>query len=234
MGVQECKASIHSSSQAALVVKNPPANAREARDAGSTPGPGRSQRRKRQPTPVPLPGESHGQRSLEGCSPGVASRTWLSVHPHTRNRQKYTESIQRASSSSHFLPHLTSHLTPLSELAAFPPTESRCKSADTVKVARGSSGWRGKAGAGRSSGASASASVLPVNIQGWSPFGMTGWSPCRPRHSQESSPAPQFRNINSSVPSLLYGLTLTSLHGYWENHSFGCADLCQCSDGSAF
>ena len=34
---------------------------------------------------------------------------------------------------------------------------------------------------GRSIGASASASVLPVNIQDWFPLGWTGWSPCSPR-----------------------------------------------------
>ena len=37
----------------------------------------------------------------------------------------------------------------------------------------------------------------------------------------ESSPAPQFKSINSSVLSLLNGPTLTSIHDYWENHSFG-------------
>ena len=48
-----------------LVMKNPPANAGDTRDAGSIPelerAPGR---RKWQPTPVFLPGKSHGQRSL--------------------------------------------------------------------------------------------------------------------------------------------------------------------------
>ena len=41
-----------------------------------------------------------------------------------------------------------------------------------------------------------------------------------PRDSQESSPAPQFKSINSLVLSLLYGPTLTSVHDYWKNHSF--------------
>ena len=35
--------------------------------------------------------------------------------------------------------------------------------------------------------------------------------------SLESSSAPQFEGINSLVPSLLYGSTLTSLHDYWKN-----------------
>ena len=34
------------------------------------------------------------------------------------------------------------------------------------------------------------------------------------------SPASQFKSINSSVLSLLCGPTLTSVHDYWENHSF--------------
>ena len=45
-------------------------------------------------------------------------------------------------------------------------------------------------------------------------------SPWSPRDSQESSPTPQFKSINSSVLSLLYGPTLTSIHDYWKNHSF--------------
>ena len=34
--------------------------------------------------------------------------------------------------------------------------------------------------------------------------------------------------------SLLYGSALTSLHDYWENHSFDHTDLCQQSDVSVF
>ena len=37
---------------------------------------------------------------------------------------------------------------------------------------------------------------------------------CSPRDSQESSPTPQFESINSSVLSLLYDPTLTSIHNY--------------------
>ena len=52
---------------------------------------------------------------------------------------------------------------------------------------------------GQSIGVSASASVLPKNIQDWFPVGLTGLSPCSPRDSQESSPTPQFKSISSSV-----------------------------------
>ena len=50
----------------------------------------------------------------------------------------------------------------------------------------------------------------------------------------ESSPAPQFESINSSVLSILYSPALTSEHDYWKNHSFDFTDLCWQSDVSAF
>ena len=49
--------------------------------------------------------------------------------------------------------------------------------------------------------------------------GLAG-SPCSSRDSQESSPIPQFKSINSSRFSFLYGSTPISIHDYWENHSF--------------
>ena len=39
-------------------------------------------------------------------------------------------------------------------------------------------------------------------------------SPCSPRDSQESSPTPQFKSINSSALSLLHSPTLTSIHDH--------------------
>ena len=49
--------------------------------------------------------------------------------------------------------------------------------------------------------------------------GLVG-SPCNPRDSQETSPTPQFKSINSSMLSFLYVSTLTSIHDYGKNHSF--------------
>ena len=48
--------------------------------------------------------------------------------------------------------------------------------------------------------------------------GLVG-SPCSPRDSQESSPTPQFRSINSSALSFLHSPTFTSIHDHWKNHS---------------
>ena len=53
------------------------------------------------------------------------------------------------------------------------------------------------ASGGQSWSSSASASVLPMNIYDWFPLGWLVWSPCSPRDSQESSPTPQFKSINS-------------------------------------
>ena len=41
---------------------------------------------------------------------------------------------------------------------------------------------------------SVSASVPPMNIQDWSPLRLTGWSPCGPRDSHESSQAPVWKH----------------------------------------
>ena len=83
-------------------------------------------------------------------------------------------------------------------------------------------------------GVSASASVLPMNMQDWFPLGWTGWISFCPRDSQESSPTPQFKSINSSALSFLYSLTLTSRHDYWKNHSFEQSDLFKQSHVSTF
>ena len=45
--------------------------------------------------------------------------------------------------------------------------------------------------------------------------GLVG-SPCSPRDSQESSPTPQFKSINSSLLSFLHSPTLASIHDYWK------------------
>ena len=78
----------------------------------------------------------------------------------------------------------------------------------------------------QSIGVSASASVLPMNIQDWFPLhGLVG-SPGSPRDCRESSPTPQFKSITALVLSFLYSPTITSIHDYWKNHSFDQMDLC--------
>ena len=43
---------------------------------------------------------------------------------------------------------------------------------------------------------------------------------CSPKNSQESSPTPELKSINSLVLNFLYSPTLTSIHDHWKNHSF--------------
>ena len=72
---------------------------------------------------------------------------------------------------------------------------------------------------GQSTGVSALASFLPKKSQAdFHQNGLVG-SPCSPRDSQESSPTPQFKSINSSALSLLHGPTLTSIYDQRKNHS---------------
>ena len=63
---------------------------------------------------------------------------------------------------------------------------------------------------------SASASVLPMNSQDWSPSEWTGWISLPSSDSQESSPTPQFKRINSLALSLFHSPTLTLL--CWQSN----------------
>ena len=80
---------------------------------------------------------------------------------------------------------------------------------------------------------SASASVLPKNIQDWFPLELTGLISLLFK-GLKSPPAPQFESINSSVFSLLCGPTPTPVHDYWKNHSFDEMGLSWQSDIFAF
>ena len=72
---------------------------------------------------------------------------------------------------------------------------------------------------GQSTGLTALASVLQRNPRAdLLQNGLVG-SPCSPRDYQESSPTPQFKSINSLVPSLLHRPTLTYIHDHRKNHS---------------
>ena len=72
---------------------------------------------------------------------------------------------------------------------------------------------------GQSIGVSASASVLPMNTQDWSPLGWTGWISLQSKGLEESSPTLQFKSINSLALSFLCSPTLTSIYDHWKNHS---------------
>ena len=79
---------------------------------------------------------------------------------------------------------------------------------------------------GQSIGASASASVLPVNIQGWFALGLTGLISSLSKGLLRVLSCTTVWKISDSMLSPLFGPTLTSVHDYWENHSFDYTHLC--------
>ena len=69
-------------------------------------------------------------------------------------------------------------------------------------------------------GATASASVLPMNIQDWFPLGLTGLISLQYNRLTRVFPNTTVKKHQFLVLSLLYVPTLTSIHDYWKNHSF--------------
>ena len=71
---------------------------------------------------------------------------------------------------------------------------------------------------GQSIGVSASTSVLPVNIQDWSPLGWTGWISLQSKGLSRVFSNTTVQSINSLALSFLCSPALTSIHDYWKNH----------------
>ena len=88
---------------------------------------------------------------------------------------------------------------------------------------------------GQSIGASASTSVLPMNIQSWFPLGLTGLIALLSKGLSRvfSSTTVQKHQLFEHSVTLLSSI-LTSVQDYWKNHSFDYTDLCQQSDVPAF
>ena len=211
----------------ALVVKNPPANAGDIRHTSSIPGSGRS------------PGGGHGNLLQYSCleNPMDKGAWWDSPQGHkesdvTEATYQFRGSVVPNSLQPHALQHarlpcpspapracsnscpssrwchptISSSIFPFSShLQSFPASGSFPMS---QFFASGS----------QRIGVSASASILPINIQDWFPLGLTAWISLQ--GTLKSSPRPWFKTINSSALSFLYSPTLTSIHDYWKNHSF--------------
>ena len=77
---------------------------------------------------------------------------------------------------------------------------------------------------GQSIGASASASVLPMNIQSWFHLVLTGLISLLSKGLSRvfSSPIQKHQFFG-----FLYGTTLTSIYDYWKKQNFNYMDLCQ-------
>ena len=75
------------------------------------------------------------------------------------------------------------------------------------------------ASGGQNIGVSASASVLPMNIEDWSPLGWTGWISLQSKGLSRVFSNTMVQKHQFLVPSFLHSLTLTSIHDHWKNHS---------------
>ena len=75
------------------------------------------------------------------------------------------------------------------------------------------------ASGGQSIGASASASVLPMNTQDWSPLGWTGWISLQSKGLSTVFSNTIVQKHQLFCSSFLYSPMLTSLHDYGKNHS---------------
>ena len=73
-----------------------------------------------------------------------------------------------------------------------------------------------------------------MNIEDWFPLGLTGLISLQNKGFSRVFSNITVQSISSSAFSLLYGLTLISIHDYWKNHSFECSDLCRQSNVSTF
>ena len=87
---------------------------------------------------------------------------------------------------------------------------------------------------GQSIGASASASVLPMNIQDWCPLGLTGLISLQSKGLSRVFSRTIIWKHKLFGDSFLNCPTFTSIHGYWKNHRLDYMDICQQSDVSAF
>ena len=73
---------------------------------------------------------------------------------------------------------------------------------------------------GQSIRASASVLVLPVNIQGWFPFGLTRLISLQSKGLSRAFSNTTVQKYQFFGAYLSYGPTLTSIHDYQKNHSF--------------
>ena len=82
--------------------------------------------------------------------------------------------------------------------------------------------------------ASASASVLPMNIQDWFPLRLIALISLQPKGLSRVFSNTTVQKHQFLVLSLLYGPVLTSIHDHWKNHSLDYAELCWQSNVCAF
>ena len=148
------------------------------------------------------------------------SRVQLFVTPWTAARQ---------ASMSFTISHSCSNSCPQSQwchptISSFVTPFSSCP--QSFPASRSFPVSRGFTSGGQSIGASALASVLPMNIQGRFPLGLTGLISLLSKGLSRVFSSTTVQKHQFFGVSLLYGPTHTSIHDYWKNHSLDYMDLC--------
>ena len=82
------------------------------------------------------------------------------------------------------------------------------------------------ASGGQSIEVSASASVLPMNTQDWSPLGWTDWISLQSKGLSRVFSNTTVQNINLLALNFLHSPTFTSIHDHWKNHRLDQMDFC--------
>ena len=196
-------------------------------------------KRERLPSQVSLPGEFHGERSQAGYSPWgrkeVETTKVLTVHRHLGHHWVQSLSFLFSSVTQlcptlfdpmdcsmpgppvhHKLPGFTQTLVHwiCDPTQPSPPLSSPFLLAFDLSQHQGLFKWVRSL--------YQVAKVLKFQLQHQSlqwtfrTDGLDG-SPCSPRGSQESSPTPQFKSINSSTLSFLHSPSLTLIHDHWKS-----------------
>ena len=82
----------------------------------------------------------------------------------------------------------------------------------------------------QSIGSLASILVLPMNIQGWFPSGLTGLICLQSKGLSRVFSSNIVQKHQFFGANLLYGPALTSIHDYWKNYGFDYTDICRQRD----
>ena len=159
-----------------------------------------------------LPCDSVNQPSVQFSSVQSLSRVRLFATPWTAARQASlsitnSRSLLKTMSIASVMPSNHVTLCPLLLLPPIPPSIRVFSNESTLRI-RWPKYW------------SFSFNISPSNEHpGLISFRMDWLDPlASPRDSQESSPTPQFKSINSLALSFLHSSTLTSIHDHWKNH----------------
>ena len=142
------------------------------------------------------------------------SRVWLFVTPWTTVCQ---DSLSFTISQSLLKLMSTESVMPSNHLILCRPLLLLPSAFPSIRVFSEESVF---ASSGQSIGASASASVLPMNIQDWFPSGCTGWISLLSKGLSRVFSNTTVSKYRFFGVQFLYNPTLTCIHDYWKNHSF--------------